>query len=814
MRDWSLQPSSASQAGDPVSLTLAADMRLCQPDFSNDQIWELEIGAGEPASLAVHTTYGLRARSMRLFYRFSESGRSVTSPDDFFRRPRLRRFYPNFLWLDFLPFEGLEAAAEYWVPESHALAGRLSLSNRASAVRSVDLELCGTLKPLEGRKPLVFAQQQMINILAGRTGGLAPVLFMTGGAEAGRGPHPSLAINLRFEPGQTHTLTWCIAGEAEPAASFELARRMASSAWDAERARIELVDSSDVLDIRTGNPDWDAALAAAQKSARGLFFPTSAHLPRPSFVGARQPDNGYSRSGAGLDHALQWSGQGPLETYYLASLLPTAPDLKRGLLENYLSVQAADGSIDARPGMAGQRAQFAAAPLLASPAWDYFQDTQDETFLAEVFPKLLAFFEAWFLPARDLDHDGIPAWDHLLQTGFEDHPLFDVWHPWSQGLGISQVFNPELEAMLYREATALILMAEKLAQASELGRLHGHAALLRSSVEAAWNATLSLYCYRDRITGQCSPGKLIGRLKGPGEMRPKKAVFKEAVRLVIDVRSQNPTAPVPVIEIAGSGAEIREGKGVELVEHMADDQFQRRGTGWVAVSGKAYCRVSRIMIQGLEETDTVTVRSLDSSVQDVTLFTALWAHLPAAERARAMIENSLMNSERFNGAFGVRAFVLPSPRPSSKARGSRDEAEATAMSVHLPWNQIVGEGLLAYGFRTEAARLTEHLMSAVIQSLKQNHAFYERYHAETGSGLGERGALTGFAPVGLFLQTLGVSVLSRTRVRLEGKNPFSWPVTIFYRGLKLVRGLEETEVVFPNGQTSIVSDPEACEISM
>jgi len=41
-----------------------------------------------------------------------------------------------------------------------------------------------------------------------------------------------------------------------------------------------------------------------------------------------------------------------------------------------------------------------------------------------------------------------------------------------------------------------------------------------------------------------------------------------------------------------------------------------------------------------------------------------------------------------------------------------------------------------------------------IQSLKQSQAFYERYHAETGSGIGERGALTGLAPLGLFLQTL------------------------------------------------------------
>ena len=81
MRDWSLSFSTATVPGDPLSLTLAADMRLCKPDYLNDHIWELEITAGEVASLAVRTTYGLRARNMRLFYRFDEGGQSVTTCD-------------------------------------------------------------------------------------------------------------------------------------------------------------------------------------------------------------------------------------------------------------------------------------------------------------------------------------------------------------------------------------------------------------------------------------------------------------------------------------------------------------------------------------------------------------------------------------------------------------------------------------------------------------------------------------------------------------------------------------------------------------
>src|SRR5512138_2291068 len=119
MRDWSLScGTTGTGSGDPMSLTLAADMRLCEPDYLNDHIWELEIGGGEPAAVAVRTTYGLRARNMRLFYRFGESLQTVMDPSTFVRAPRLRRFFPNFLLLDFVPLEGLEVTAEYWAADS------------------------------------------------------------------------------------------------------------------------------------------------------------------------------------------------------------------------------------------------------------------------------------------------------------------------------------------------------------------------------------------------------------------------------------------------------------------------------------------------------------------------------------------------------------------------------------------------------------------------------------------------------------------------------------------------------------------------
>jgi len=207
------------------------------------------------------------------------------------------------------------------------------------------------------------------------------------------------------------------------------------------------------------------------------------------------------------------------------------------------------------------------------------------------------------------------------------------------------------------------------------------------------------------------------------------------------------------------------------------------------------------------------VRTLDTSSQDITLFTPLWAHAASSDRAGAIVDRLTRSGEPFNRPYGVPALAA-STAPADAASLEAAEADALAMSVHLPWNQLLAEGLLEYGFRDEAASLFSRLMSAVLKSLKQNHTFYERYHAVTGSGLGERGALTGFTPVGLFLRVLGVRFVSPTRIRLEGRNPFPWPVTLVYRGLRIVRGLESTEVTFPNGQVSTVTDPAPCVVSV
>jgi hypothetical protein len=781
MRDWSLGPN------DPLCLTLAAEARLCIPDYTDDHIWELELGSGEPAALSLRTTYGLRARSMRLFPRFSEGNQTRIDPRGFVSSPRVERFYPNFLRLSFSPLEEIAVTAEYWVPESQVITGRMTCRNCSKVTRHLRLELCGTLVPLGGQALSPF-QIQMVNVLVGRSESLTPVVFLTGGPQLGPGPYPSLALDLELAQGVERQFTWAQAACADLESSFDLARRTVARPWDAECARIEVLNASHTVDIYTGDIEWDAALAFSQKVAFSLFFPGNTHLPQASFVSTRQTDQGHSRQGDGRDHPPSWSGQSPLESYYLASLLPGASALRWGLLRNFLAVETEHGFIDGRPGLAGQRSKYLATPLLASLAWELLQFNPDEEFLEEIYAGLRSYFWSWFSAAHDPDRDGLPQWEHPSQTGFEDNPLFDLWNSWSQGADITCVRSPALFAMLFHEAQALIEMAERLHHQEDETLLREQAESLRAGAEACWQAQSALYRYRDRETHLSGHGKILVRQKGPGAQRLG-LTFKHPVRLLFEVLTKDPAAPHPEVSIS-------EYVSKASVETIPSRSFRWRTSGLVATSQRVYARIGKIKVRGLGTRDKLIVRTVDYTSEDHTLLLPLWAGIPEAQRAQALVSRWLLEGGGFHRPFGIPA--CPSiPRP---------EAEAICLRVHLPWNQLIGEGLLAYGYRDEAADLVARLMATVIQNLKNNRAFYQYYHAERGSGLGERNALGGLAPVGLFLRVLGVEIQAPRSLRLSGLNPYPWPVTVKYRGLTVTCLSDRIEVALPDGGTTVVTD--------
>jgi hypothetical protein len=809
MQNWNLA------AGDPLALTLAADARLTLTNYTDDQIWELSLSGGEPAALALQTTYGLRAHWMRLFPRFVRGDVQRTDPASFHAPPRILRFYPNTLSITFEPFEGLEVLAEYWIPDSQAACGRIKITNHSILPQNFRLEWVALLNPIDRQGGMVAVPSGPSHVLAGETSRLHPVVYMTGGPQSTDGPYPALALDMELYPGNSRQFSWASVAMSSFESSLDAARLATARPWEAEQARIELLNQSQSVQVQTGDPDWDTAFALTQKTAFGLLFKSASSLPNPSFVLSRRPDQGFSVRGDGSDYSHLWSGQTALDTYYLSSLLlPGASELVAGILRNFLSVQGENGMIDWKPGLGGQRSRRMAQPLLATLAVQVAPYMAQLEWYQEVFPRLLRFFDTWFSPLYDQDGDGFPEWEHPLQTGMEDSPIFDRWSPTAQGIDISRMEAPGLAAMLYRECQSLIEMATFLENAERASaayarlsgsdsRLSGAAealpvlrereTALRNMVESTWDTRSRTYRYRDYQTHLSPPGQTLVKFIGPGKATSRKR-FSQPRRLAVQLQTTEERTYALTINIYGFTA------GGETCETLSAHSFSWMGKHARATTQNTFLALKRVEAIGVGEEDQVHILAADYTQEDASLLLPLWAGVPEAELAHQAIEDTLQN--RYLLDYGI----PPCPQkflPQEELPG----LHSALSSALLPWNQLIGEGLLRYGYRELAAGLVTRLMSAVVASLKNHQDFRQYYHAETGLAAGERGHLHGLAPLGLFLQTLGIRQFGPKEILLDGFNPFPWIINVQYRKVLLTFYPDKTEIQFPGGQKVTIDRP-------
>jgi hypothetical protein len=780
------------------SLVLAADIRFGPTDYINDHIWEITRSSGDPPGLVLRTTYGLRARSFRLFPQFIEDNRRLTEPRDFETQPIVQTAYANYGIVEFAPFTGINVTWEIWVPDSHALAFRFTILNAGVTTRNIHMDLVALLSPgAEGHR-MVAATIQGTNVLVGETAGLHPLVLQTGGSQVSEGPLPAFSFDMSLLPGTYYQSVSATAALSSTEASFARVREITAAPWEAEIARIELANA-DHVHIQTGNKEWDQVFALAQQTADRLLFSPQGSLPHVSFVLARQPDQGYSPRGDGTDYTHLWNGQTPLQALYLSSyLLPGRTREYEGILRNFLAVQNPDnGFIDWKPGFSGNRSLLLATPVIAWMVWDLYQYHRDPHLLEETHQALLEFVQAWFSLRQDQDSDGIPELDHPAQIGYEEHPLFSLSQPNAVGADISALESPALCAFLYQECRALINIAETIDRPEIIPALAAFAENVRAATVASWDDTRRLYRFWDRDTHQTPSGELLGQREGNGAI-PIRQIFNSPARLVAHLDVEAGTTPRPQITLYGKDLH---GNPVERI--LLPERWQ-----WFLDSGSVttndlYAAIDSLKVQGLEENDLLRVYAYDFQAEDLSLMFPIFARLSTPNQARECIEKTITNPEKFWKPFGIPA--IPD-RPGM----SHPEFEQQVLPL---WNYLAGLALIQYGYRARAAELVGHLMNGILQAFQQSGTFSERYQAVEGRGSGEPNTLDGLPPVGLFLKALGVKIISPWKVLLEGQNPYAWPVRLHYRGLTVDRRNDKTIVTFPDGQAVVVEDPAPCIVT-
>jgi len=783
MREWKLKPS------DPLCLTLSSDARLVPTDYCNDQIWELALDSGDPSAVALQTTFGLRARSFRMFPRFSENDITVCAPSEFYNPPEVKEFYPNYLSLGFSPFTDLDVRMDYWVPHSHGIMIQLVFSNDADLKREIKLEWIAQLSPHEGQN-MAPAELDNTWALSGSTANLTLVVLLSSGAQPYGSPYPSFIQSFSINPQETRKFMVSLAAFTTMRDSFTAARHFLGRSWDSEITRMRLRNTG-TIEIYTGNPDWDAAFAFSHNLINQLLINPQNQLPYPSFVLSRHTDQGYSLRGDGLDYNHLWNGQPTLESYFLAcSLLPESAGFAKGLIRNYLSTQTDEGNVDWKPGVVGQRSQLLATPILSTLAWRIFQATSDNDFLDETFISLYRFIKTWFNSQHDRDQDGIPEWDHGYQAGCEDHPFFSYNQPDSQGVDIATVESPALASFLVRECQSLKEIGKILNNHDFDQEFDAISHRLSEFVNSTWDAHENAYLYRDRDTHQSTSGMKLAEIIGPGEILIQQD-FEQPARILIHIRTSFEKTRRVQVFIHG-----KNNSGIADVERLVTTQMHwNQGKGYL--SGVCVFKsIESIEIQGVQADDEITVFTINYHFSDLTSFLPLWAGIPSAEQAQAMIEKSLLNPDKYFRSFGFPLFIEPN---SSKNNLQRQ-------NINLIWTQLISEGMLRYGYQKEVAQLFDHFMPAIVQSLKTERVFREHYAANSGKGIGEINLLSGVAPISLFLDTIGIRIFSSNKIGLHGFNPFSWPVTVKYRGINIYKQMDKSTVIFPNGETMTVED--------
>lgn len=792
MLKWNITPQ------DPGEFTLAADARCTTTNYVNDHIWELSYQNITPPALALQTTFGLRARSFRIFPRFTEGDVAIVDPANFDTLPVVHNFGPNFVSVSYYPLPGILVESHYCVLESNVIGGKITITNKKLQDRELSFELATVLSPDENGHRMSARRIENVNILAGKTHNLHPVLFITGGAQEGTGPFAALTFNLELSPGAYKTFTWAMATAESEEASFHLARKNATGHLEAAIARAELLAES-AISIKTGDKDWDTAFALSQKTAFGLLMSPTSDFPGTSFVVNRLPEQGYSAQGDGNDYQLNWSGQTPLQAEYLSGLITsTAPQITQDLLQNFLAFQTEEGFIPKKVGLGEQKSDTLAMPILSNMAWRIYTSTGSKEFLQDVFPKLEAFVRSWFTPEQDKDKDGIPEWTNSRQSGFEAHPS-NISNPnWVLHPVVSMTEEPALCALLSHELQILIQMAEILEKEDAIKSLQAMKEILGKAIQESWDKENTIYYRWDKDTHFSPAGKILKTGTGAHPLNIQ-LQFEYPVRLLIQIEAADSPPTQLDIFIHGyegkqdeqikRGTQSRQNKhGKHRVERLISTQFQWHLKTGKGMSQHTYAYLEYIDIYGLGKGDKITIHIADYRTEDISLLLPLWSGDASQKNAQKLIKETITDTKRFWFPFGLRS----TPHEENP-------------TVLMPWNTLIGKGLIKYGERDTAAELVGNLMRGVIKNLKESGKFYTSYHAETGQGLQEYNTVDGLAPLELFLETLGLKILSPHKIALEGRNPFPWAVTVTYRGTHIERKKWRTIITFPDGQSTTIT---------
>jgi len=440
---------------DPIGLTLAADQRFGPLDPTLDAVWQLSLAPGK--SLALETTFGLQARKFSMFPVFLFNRRPIWFVRDYFSQPRVDEIYSNYASLTCTPIAGMQARYEIWTEASPSLLCRVWLQNLTGSQALLGVQAAAELFPLEGTAGMAPALLQFQPYLAGKTGNLYLTLAAAGKSAPAYSPFSALQSEENIAPGEALTFTWRCSIAEDEQTSLKRAFQPFPENWDAALARLKLAQQAELIEINTPHAEWDAAFLTSQNAAWQALVRTEADPDQLNFCTDRGTDYSYAHPAAMARPSLPLEPK--LSALALAQLCQTLLPLHAPEAAALLQTQLP--ALQATPILPGSGRKVLPFPCLTKLASQIYNQYGDNAFLAQVYPFLRETCLAWFEPTQDRDQDGLPEWSVFAQTGWRDHPSFNLFNSEGFPTRIATTESLALGQLLLNELQAL----QKLARA-------------------------------------------------------------------------------------------------------------------------------------------------------------------------------------------------------------------------------------------------------------------------------------------------------------------------------------------------------------
>jgi hypothetical protein len=764
----------------PQAFILAYDGKFGQFESQNDQIWALSLDESEASPFYLHTTYQLRAKSMRLFPNIIVNHRRLTKGSDFTRLPRVTSYTPGFLQIDYLLINELQIRFTCFMSDREVLVGDIEIKHTGSEPIALDCELGAILAPMGKGEPTHPERVNSNQVLCGQSDDLFPVLFMSGGPVGTSNPFPALRVPLQLAPGQSSTLHWALASKDSQEASLAAARKAAAPSWHTAASIQIKKHESQTIHITTGEVDWDTAFYLAQMNAMTHLVSPHQESAQRTFIRTRLPDQSMrtqpERDVTGDLSLLDL-------THLTQVILPAQVSLFTDLIESQAARVDEKGCLPSQTLRGMDGGSINEAPLLANLCLTLYEIHHDQAFLRRVFPHLQRFFESGWSADPSADPDACPYWDSPAQLQLDTGLFtFDIWEPTGSGLDIRTAQSPALAALLYREASAIRKIAHILGDRSVRNRYVKIARHWQEKLSLLWQEEQQLFSYRDRQCLDCPTRELYY----PGRIQPALHIHKRFIqpqRLQVHLTTNDERTRVCTVSITGQN-------------HVGEDVIERfRGIDVRWVMGRAHLTthnlfsyLESITFEGFCEEDRFLIETANYSQSDISCLLPLWSGGVIKERIPKLIE-TYANPQAPELAFGIpETWRITHPLP-----------EELPQQVSIQWNTLIIEGMVREGLTEAALGLFSNLMQTILQCLKEYKGFYPFYDIDHGLPKGPSNAITGLAPVRLFLNLAGIKLFSPDQVAIWGSNPFPWPIEVRWQGLWLRREGPQTQIVFPDG---------------